>query len=92
MNAYPYDVELKLENKNTKETTLTTRRVYAYNACDAAMQAIYETAGSAGSADMQIIRIGPPAEFCMSHPLEELSKAIRLNSGGIRNTVKDAAK
>jgi hypothetical protein len=65
VKAYPYDVELKTENPNTKEVRLLApRRVYAYTVMDAVMQAIYEAAESAGSAEIKVVRVGPPIECC----------------------------
>lgn len=79
MKAYPYDVELRFENPNTKEGKLETRRVYAYNVQDAVMQAIYEAAAMAGSSEIKISRVGPPVECCETPlgTLDELTRALR---------------
>jgi hypothetical protein len=60
--AYPYIVELRLSNENTREQKLESRRVYAYSVTDACMQAIMEAAVSAGSAKIDVVKVGPPEE------------------------------
>lgn len=71
MRAYPYDVEIVLSNKNDPHASrVETRRVHAYSASDAAMQAIFAVSATAGSADLKITRVAPPPEACA--PLEEL--------------------
>jgi hypothetical protein len=77
MNAYPYDVELKIENENTRESRLETRRVYAYNAMDAATQACMEASVDAGSANIRLIRIGPPLEDCIESLGEAITRELR---------------
>ena len=77
MNAYPYDVELKIENKNTRESTIQTRRVYAYNAFDAAAQACMEASADAGSAEIRLMRIGPPLEDCIESLGEAITRELR---------------
>ncbi len=79
MKAYPYDVELRLENPNTKEAKVETRRVYAYNVSDAVLQAIYEVSATAGSAEIKLSGVGPPAE-CRETPLgilDALARSLR---------------
>jgi hypothetical protein len=77
MNAYPYEVELKIENKNTRESSIQTRTVYAYNAMDAASQAVMEASADAGSADIRLMRIGPPLENCAESLGEAITRELR---------------
>lgn len=90
MKAYPYDVELKITNENMTETTIETRRVYAYNAMDAGYQAIFEAAANAGSANIRVQRIAPPVEYCGINTEQFLEALANRNGFGsaVRATTK----
>lgn len=63
---YEYEVELRLTNPNTKERRTVVRREHAYTLMDAYMQAHLITAAEAGSAEIALVRIGPPADAVLS--------------------------
>jgi hypothetical protein len=92
MRAYPYDVELRLDNGNTKETTIRTHRVYAYNVLDAMTQATVEASVDAGSADIKILRVAPPLECCALELLEKLSETLKSNEGGLASTLRKVTR
>jgi hypothetical protein len=60
--VYPYEIELKLTNKNTGHVSLQTRNEWAYSPLDAFQQALMNASVTAGSADVQLVRIGPSQE------------------------------
>jgi hypothetical protein len=73
--AYPYDVELKITNENTKDVQLVKRRVFAYNAVDACTQAMI-VAGAGSSAKVDVVSIGPPEECFAKDALQLIADAI----------------
>jgi hypothetical protein len=86
VRAYPYDVELRLDNPNTRESTLQLRRVYAYSVPDAVTQAMIEAAADAGSVEMKVLRVAPPQEVWLTALVDE---AIATSTRGLKTAVGD---
>lgn len=80
MTINPYEIELKVTNTNTREEKLVTRREYAYSAADAVQQAVLNQSAVSGSADIRLVKIGPPAELVRATTAkmaDELMRTVR---------------
>jgi hypothetical protein len=76
VKAYPYDVELRLVNPNTREERLVTRRVYAYTVYDAYMQAVFEVSATGSSEEIKPVRVSPPIECFVTDTLDAVAQMV----------------
>lgn len=83
-----YEVELKLVNRNTFDERLVTRTEYAYSVQDAVMQAVVNQAADpgTGSAEVKVLRIGPPQELVLaaSQSVLDMIATLTRQPGGKR--------